>query len=379
MTHYLAKGAPQYLYEHFVANSECDVELVEHPLTDDTDSYTKISCHPIQQVDRESTVKLKYGYLSHLFFNIFFLNRKNNCLLVFGVNPLNFLSAYLAKKLGCINNDAKLIYYSIDFSPERFKNRYANWVYHWIERFSWSKADKVWDVSPMINRARTEHPVLLGLRRGNVDSPLVVPIGVERILTRADSARGSGALRLGFVGHLLEKQGLGLVLSALRQHVSRHEPEYFELDIIGGGGCEKELKNFVSDNQLDGYVKFHGWIHSRKDIEDILRKCDVGLAMYNPATVGFTRYADPTKLKDYLAVGLPIVMTATTYNSSDLFEVGCAFEAKFNVDDFLRVLRTLAQKPSVLRAAHQAIPEVVGSLTWTKIFSDAIRDLANEK
>src|SRR5205085_7506685 len=61
-----------------------------------------------------------------------------------------------------------------------------------------------------------------------------------------------------------------------------------------------------------------------RDVERLLARCSVAVAPYAPSTDSFTRYADPGKLKAYLAAGLPIVLTDVPPNARELAAEGVA-------------------------------------------------------
>jgi len=52
----------------------------------------------------------------------------------------------------------------------------------------------------------------------------------------------------------------------------------------------------------------------------LLSSASIGLATYLESEESFTQFADPGKLKNYLAAGLPIVMTRVPYNADSLEE-----------------------------------------------------------
>src|SRR5207248_6531205 len=69
---------------------------------------------------------------------------------------------------------------------------------------------------------------------------------------------------------------------------------------------------------LDATVTFHGYVDDHRDVERILAGCSVAVAPYKRSAATFTRYADPGKLKAYLAAGLPIVLTEVPPNAREL-------------------------------------------------------------
>ena len=48
---------------------------------------------------------------------------------------------------------------------------------------------------------------------------------------------------------------------------------------------------------------------SQEELSDAAAKCFCGLALYDTSPGNFTHYADPGKVKSYIEMGLPVVMT----------------------------------------------------------------------
>jgi hypothetical protein len=56
-------------------------------------------------------------------------------------------------------------------------------------------------------------------------------------------------------------------------------------------------------------VEFPNRFVSQEELSDAAAKCFCGLALYDTSPGNFTHYADPGKVKSYLEMGLPVVMT----------------------------------------------------------------------
>ena len=103
------------------------------------------------------------------------------------------------KRLGYVD---KVVYYTIDFVPQRHPNPLINRLYHAIDHFCYFGADAVWNVSGRINEGRARGLYKTTERR-NVH---VVPIGVWLKEGAGDEvARAQN--RLVFIGHLLVVKG----------------------------------------------------------------------------------------------------------------------------------------------------------------------------
>ena len=131
----------------------------------------------------------------------------------------------------------------------------------------------------------------------------VVMLGMKR-LPCADVDR-SKSRHILVVGQLRHGQGIEDVLDFLAEH-----PEY-SLTLLGAAanGFEQVIEERIRSCNLEDRVEFPNRFVSQEELSDAAAKCFCGLALYDTASDNFTHYADPGKVKSYLEMGLPVVMT----------------------------------------------------------------------
>jgi glycosyltransferase involved in cell wall biosynthesis len=122
--------------------------------------------------------------------------------------------------------------------------------------------------------------------------------------------------RVAFIGHLVERMGGSTVIQALA--LLRQRGFDVTADIAGRGPLEEQLRAEAHARGLKDVVRFHGFVTDHRELERLLSRAAVALAPYNTRVESFTRYADPSKLKSYLAAGLPILLTAVPPNADEL-------------------------------------------------------------
>ncbi len=123
------------------------------------------------------------------------------------------------------------------------------------------------------------------------------------------------------MGHLLEKQGVQLVLDAIPEIIKKI-PD-FKFKVIGTGNYEGKLKEKVKDLKIEKYVNFLGKIEKNEDLEKEIAKSCVAIAPYIEKLDTWTKYADPRKVKTYLACGVPVLLTDVPWNAREIEEMGC--------------------------------------------------------
>lgn len=111
-----------------------------------------------------------------------------------------------------------------------------------------------------------------------------------------------------FVGLIKESQGLEQIFKFLSTH-SR-----YYLNIVGV--CEKSLYlkylNVMKQYSIEKQVFFPNKFYLDKELDSLSISCQVGVALYDTGKINSTYYADPGKIKAYLEMGLPVVMSDTS-------------------------------------------------------------------
>lgn len=223
-------------------------------------------------------------------------SREGRIPLWIGVNCLNAWVGVLLKALGRVDS---VVYYVIDYTPRRFGNPLLNAAYHWIERRAALGADQVWNLSEAM---RVVHAGLGVPPARNI----VVPVGVELDKVRLAPKSRVRRKRLVYMGALQENKGVQLLIQALP--AVRLKVPGAELHIIGYGDHEAALRRLAAASPASRAITFHGaWDHDRLFRE--LSAYGVAFATYLEDADSYTRWADPTKPKEYLACGLPLVIT----------------------------------------------------------------------
>ena len=87
------------------------------------------------------------------------LGTQNKKVAFVGANPLNAAAGLALRSIGFVD---VVIYYTIDFTPQRFDNKFANRFYHWLDLKCSELSNETWNVSPRINEGRrTYHNLIL--------------------------------------------------------------------------------------------------------------------------------------------------------------------------------------------------------------------------
>jgi glycosyltransferase involved in cell wall biosynthesis len=189
----------------------------------------------------------------------------------------------------------------------------------------------------------------------------VVPMGADARPPRPPVK----AHRLVHMGSLLEKQGVPVAIRALPV-VQRAVPDA-SLLVVGGGPYRAALEALARELGLGEAVSFTGYVEDHSEVEALIGESAVGLATYDPALADFTHYADPGKIKTYLACGVPVVATAVPWSATWLASAGAGVVVDYRPDDVARgVLALLGDA-----VARNAAARLGRECDWRRIFAAA--------
>jgi glycosyltransferase involved in cell wall biosynthesis len=257
-----------------------------------------------------------------------------------------------------------VLLYTVDYVPKRFSNPLMNRIYHLINAFAARHADIVWSVSPEIRKARKE-----ACGAGRDSHEIIVPIGAYFHRIRRVPLAEAHPYRLVFLGHLLEKQGLQVVIEAL-PWIRKRVPAVC-LMVIGDGPYISTLKELVGRLDVEAAVDFRGFIKDHRQIEDLIARSALAVATYTPDPRSFTRYADPGKLRNYLACGLPIVMTRVPPIAAVVAAQGAGRIVAYEPRAVADVVVDYLANPALLDDGRAAASRMASRFDWGNVFTDA--------
>lgn len=288
------------------------------------------------------------------------LKKKFN--LFVGSNPLNALTGICLRRLGFVE---RVVFYKIDFVPNRFGNHILNHIYQSVDRVCLKKSDWTWNLAgAMISRT----PAKDGQERN-----LLVPIGsnfdrIERLPLEKVQRN-----KIVYLGSLREGQGLRLIVDAFSE-IRKVTPDA-ELLIIGSGPLEQSLKERVTILGLESSVTFTGLIQDHRDVEKLLTNCAIGLAPYEPIQKGFTKYTEPGKVKVYMACGLPVIITKVPEIANEIERRGAGQTISYTIDGLVNAIMSLCEDDAAYEKSREAAIAFAAEFSWNSVFTNAFRNM----
>jgi glycosyltransferase involved in cell wall biosynthesis len=312
---------------------------------------------------RNPIVKKLYGvyYVRGAFFTLLQVMKRGRTKGVYvGIDNLNAFLGLLLKKAGFVD---KVVYYVIDYTKKRFLLGMFNRLYHAIDRICVKHADYVWNISSRIAVVRESQGV-------PASKNLIVPVGVEleKIARCGDPDRNKHILVA--VSHLTESKGVQLIIEVLAE-TKKVLPD-MQIHIIGTGPYESALRELAKVKKVEQDVRFLGPM-AHDELFRYLPRCGVALATYTENPNNITYYADPTKPKEYLACGLPVIITRVPWIAELIEKTPMGIAINYDREDLKKAIVRLMTDDSFHNACRANALRYAAQLSWGDIYDRACR------
>lgn len=361
-----AEGPAQALRDYLLSRS-ADVVTIFHPLSPEQGRRHVVTRYvagrPVEEWSRRTPLKPPLSFVLDPFVPL--LPPRVDTW--FGFNPLACGRGLAARRLGRARS---VVLWSVDFVPDRFgAGTLPTRVYDRLDRLCCLRADARIELSATARDARNRRH---GPAAAATDAH-VVPMGawLDRVVTTPPD--GFRRRRVVFLGHLVARQGVGTFLEALALLQARAAG--VTADIIGTGPLEASLRRQAQTLGLEQAVAFHGFVAAHRDVERLLADSSVAAAPYSPEGATFTRYADPGKLKAYLAAGLPIVLTDVPPNATALAQSAGAELVPYDAHAIADAIANALDSPGRWRERRAAALDHARHFDWNVLLDDLFRKL----
>jgi glycosyltransferase involved in cell wall biosynthesis len=363
-----ASGTPPAcgLVEYLLAHEARRVTTVIHPLTPESGGRHEIAIHEPGRKTRRYAVELpsRPPYTYPLDLLVPPLARRVDGWFAF--NNLACARGLLERRAG---RAGSVIYWAVDFVPDRFGARTAlTRAYDALDAHCCRHADLRVELSAAALGARDERH---GIAPQEGSARVIAPVGAWLEHVPRAPHDGWRSRRVVFVGHLVERMGGDTAIEALA--VLRRRGSDITADIAGRGPLEQQLRAQADKLGLRDVVRFHGFIADHRELERLLAQAAVALAPYNTRVESFTRYADPSKLKAYLAAGLPILLTPVPPNAGELArEAGAEIVGDDDPTDLADAIERALVDPNAWRRRRHAALTYARQFDWSTIVANVL-------
>ncbi|UCD56382.1 MAG: glycosyltransferase [Candidatus Hydrogenedentota bacterium] len=368
-TYTLTGGAEQELLRYLVPRANA-VAYVSHPFPDarGVPLNTAVSLFERGRRKGDFLAPLVKGpaplfFAKDVLFTLWYLlRRKTKFQIYVGVDNLNAYTGLLLRRLGVVE---RVIFYVIDYAPYRFRHRLWQTLYRALDRRCCYGSDMVWNVSAAMEEARRDD----GIETARCARQIEVPLGSRYAdIPRLPFEKIDPTLVV-FLGSLTREQGVNIMIEAMPK--LRSSVPGARLRIIGDGPESAPLKRLAAERNVSDSVEFMGFVEDDSRAAELVAEAAVGIAPYLRTGDTFKRFADPGKVKIYLAAGLPVVISRVPRVAKliDECEAGIAIEP--DADSLADALATVLSSPEKARKLRANASELGKEYEWDAIFDRA--------
>lgn len=297
----------------------------------------------------------------------FVLKDKKKYDLFIGLESINALAGIVLKKLGFVK---KTVYYVSDYSPNRYKSKWFNDIYLILDRLAATYSDYIWDVSLAMMPARIKTGLDKSMAAKVVHIPNALFPNQISYLPQAKVVPYS----MVYAGTLGKENGPDLAIETLKI-ISKEIPKA-KLHVFGGGDSDlKRLKKLTSKLELNDEVVFHGFFTDQIKLSAEIKKYALGLAPYKAIHGSPRWWADATKIRLYLAAGLPVITTQVPPLGKEIQKDNSGIVAKDNPKAQVKaIIKLFKNKPLYSEMRGNSIRRAKNN-TWENTYSKAIEEM----
>lgn len=230
-------------------------------------------------------------YIYHVFFIFKYFSRKEK-FTVITYHPYPLFGMSIQK----IFRNFEVVYCKGDYFPPI---KLALIVVEKISRFYERRVKYVCYLTDLVNKKMNN-------RIFNTNERKTVMLGIKPKNIQRKFSKNNFCIL--FVGVIKEAQGLGFLFDFLKTNKD------FSVKILGMGSEDlyKKYQAIIKNNKIENQVYFPNRFFEDKELEEISKSCQVGIALYDTGELSSTYYTDPGKVKTYASLGLPIIMSNTS-------------------------------------------------------------------
>ncbi|QQG42242.1 MAG: glycosyltransferase family 4 protein [Candidatus Woesebacteria bacterium] len=243
-----------------------------------------------------------------------------------GIDPLNAFAGVILERFGLVK---KVVFYCVDYTPTRFKNKILNSVYLGIDKFVSKNSDEVWNVSSRIVEVRKKQ----GISDSKIKFVPNAPIFGSCPRLPAEKVNRNNIV---MVAGLTHGPVLDLVLKAFKNVVAKFSKA--RLLIIGTGPYQDKLRLKTKKMGLSENIKFSGQLPNKNLLHEV-SKSGIALAIYTFSDdYSWIYYGDSKKAREYLACGTPVIITDVVATAGDVRDYNAGLVIKPNSESLEQAL-----------------------------------------
>ncbi|PIS08812.1 hypothetical protein COT75_05020 [Candidatus Beckwithbacteria bacterium CG10_big_fil_rev_8_21_14_0_10_34_10] len=288
--------------------------------------------------------------------------------LFIGINPINALSGLILKKIGF---KFKLIYYAIDYAPQRFKNPLLNILFHLIDRLNAKQADFVWSSTPQVFDLRKKQGVP---DKKNVLVRSGIPLNV---LAKKRGSKSKEEKAVLVIDAFLSKEKLTKLAIISFSRLRKKYPE-ISLKIVLGNANKKELTSLSKRLKVLDKIEFLENIPHQK-IFSSYNKYGIGLGLFQVSLKDPAQFRDPEEIKAFLAAGLPVICSQGFTITEEVENKSLGLKVNNSVKNITEKVSFLLSNPDKYKKMSKKALNYSRNSSWKQVFLKALKQVKIKK
>ena len=355
-------GTPplNYFEKHINANKLAELVVLKLPsvkLEKECFIYNGFIMNTRTQEKRDINIKISISlpdYLQYLlqyilnpFFLLFFVLTFNPIKYDIGIGETSFgaTSIYILKLIGIVKYS---IYMNGDIVPP-LKGKKSNiyisshtidniYLYsqHLLRRLGF-KNDLVW---------YSNNQILQQDRKANFiakDTIVSQAVLTDKIEIKNNLKIKKDSNTVCYIGRLDENAGVDISIKALK-YVKKKIPDIKFLVLGGGGVSVDKYKQMAEKYGVSQNIHFYGFVPDMQEAYNIIIKSKLGLALYKPDDNNPSMYSEPSKPKEYIRLGIPVLSTLKGPNIGyEIEKYKAGFLVDYNPKSIAKVIIKILQ------------------------------------
>lgn len=372
---YQAESLKKYLLDKYSVDLLC----IGHPLLDIEESYQRTSRYEYYESNKHIVSKNALHwvlpkpllYVKDMIYTcLWCLKYEGLWDIFFGVDNISVLVALFLKKLGKVK---KVVYHTIDYYPNRFQNKFLNWLYFQFDKVCVKFADETWNVSAAMVEAREKK---MGMKREIFSRQYTVPMCVWVYKVKRKPFSKINKKKIVYRGSLVDIMGVDLIIKAMPQ-IIKAMPDVV-LEIFGDGVARGALEEEARKLNVSEHVKFYGWIRERKRLEELMSDGALGIATFNTKILDEKiENADPGKVKDYMLMGMPVVATKAVSYYKEIQKLRVGLVIDYKVKDLENAVIKLLLNEGLLKEYRSNTSKFIKQFDCGRLFKENVTRVLN--
>lgn len=331
-------------------------------------SFLVSSLTPLLVAQNVSATQISFKLRDFLsVIDVAFRQKKKIDLLV-GFESVNALAGIFLKKIGKVKN---VVYYVSDFSPKRYKSKWFNNFYLYLDKVAAMNADATWNVSDAMAEARKN----LGYDMEKLSPQILAPNAFFKKEISYLPLNKTKPYSIVYAGTLGLENGPDYAISMMPKILKKFPSATLTIAGVGRPEEEKLLKYLIQKLHLGKNINFVGFVPTNKELYSLVRKHRLLVAPYKAIPESVRWYADAVKIRMALACGLPVVTTQVPPNGKLAENAGAGVVTKDNPGDLANnVIKIFSDEKRYLKMRKSAILAAKEN-TWQNSYTNALKKM----